>query len=43
MEELLQALKGARLLGRLVERGKLIVHWLLPNGRVLEVVTRLEK
>jgi hypothetical protein len=41
MKSVLEALKGARLIGRMVEGRKLIRHYLLGNGQVLEVVTRL--
>lgn len=41
MKELLEALEKAgliRFVGQLVEGGKLILHYLLRDGRVLEVV-----
>ena len=38
MKELLKFFRGARLIRRGQENGKTISHWLLPDGRVLEVV-----
>jgi hypothetical protein len=38
MRELLKALRGSRLIARGEESGLTILHYLLPDGRVLEVV-----
>ena len=38
MRELLQALRGSRLIARGEEKGCEILHYLLPGGQVLEVV-----
>ncbi len=38
MRELLQLLRGARLLRRGQDGDRKITHWLLPDGRVLEIV-----
>ncbi len=40
MRDILRALKGTRLIGQLVVGGEVIRHYLLPNGQVLEIVTR---
>lgn len=38
MKELLEALRGASLVGRMVEQEGIILHYLIPGGRVLEVI-----
>jgi hypothetical protein len=39
MKALLEALKGAKVLARgTTEQGEEVIHYLLPNHRVLEVV-----
>lgn len=40
IKHILSALKGARLIGEMVVGGELIRHYLLPDGRVLEIVFR---
>jgi len=41
MGELLQALRGAKVIARGMCDGSLVTHYLLPDGRVLEVVTKI--
>jgi len=43
MRELLEALKGAHLLGRLTTAEGVVSHYLLANGKVLEVVQSLRQ
>lgn len=38
MKELLKLLRGARLLVRGWDNGREVIHYLLPDGRVLEIV-----
>lgn len=38
VRDLLEAMKGARLIGELRENGEIIRHYLLPCGNVLEIV-----
>lgn len=40
MRELLSALRGARLLAKGYEDGAAIFHYLLTDGRVLEIVRK---
>lgn len=39
MKKLLEALRGARIIAQGVEGGRTIVHYLLPDGRVIEIVS----
>ena len=43
MRDLLEVLKGSHLIGRLVEEKVEILHYLLPNKKVLEVVRPLKQ
>lgn len=43
MRDLLKALKGARIIAQGVEGGRKIIHYLLDDGRVVEVVSVLAK
>lgn len=43
MRELLEALKGAHLLGRLTTVEGVVSHYLLADGKVLEVVQPLRQ
>lgn len=38
MKELLKLLRGARLIAKGQDSGRTVYHWLLPDGRVVEVV-----
>jgi hypothetical protein len=38
MKDLLSAVRGARVIARGVDNGRKIIHYLLDDGRVLEVV-----
>ena len=38
MRELLEALRGSKLIARGEEAGLIILHYLLSDGRVLEIV-----
>lgn len=40
MREILKALEGARLIATGVYGGRKISHYLLPDGRVLEVIQK---
>jgi len=43
MRDLLEVLKGCRLIGRLVTAEGIVSHYLLPGGKVLEVVAPLRR
>jgi len=43
MRDMLVAMKGARLIAKGVEEGREILHYLLPDGRVLELIRAAEK
>ncbi len=38
MKELLKALRGARIIAEGVESGRKITHYLLADGRVVEII-----
>lgn len=38
MREILHALKGARLIAKGIHEGRKVLHFLLTDGRVLEIV-----
>ena len=39
MKELLKALRGARIIAEGMENGRKIIHYLLADGRVVEIVS----
>jgi len=39
MKELLKALRGARIIAEGVKKGRKIIHYLLADGRVVEIVS----
>lgn len=39
MKELLKALSGARIIAQGVEGGRKIIHYLLADGRVVEIIS----
>ncbi len=43
MKELFKALRGARIIAEGVEGGRKIIHYLLTDGRVVEIVSTLAK
>ena len=43
MRDLLEVLKGSQLIGRLVTVEGIVLHYLLPGGKVLEVVAPLRR
>jgi hypothetical protein len=38
MKQLLKALRGARIIAQGMDNGRKVIHYLLPDGRVLEIV-----